>query len=384
MKYFHLVWANLGRKKIRTILTLLSIAVAFVLYGYLSAIQEALSQGVSIAGADRLVVRHKVSLIQLLPISYQARISRIDGVARVAHATWFGGVYQNPRNFFAQMAVEPDDFMALYPEFVVPAEQIEAWRKTRTGAIVGRKTAERYGFKIGDRVPLQATIWQKKDGDEAWEFDVVGIYDGAKSGVDETQFLFRYDYFDEARAGGEGEIGWYTVQVSDPDQAESIALQIDDEFANSPAETKAETEGAFVQGFAKQVGNIGAIMMAILSAVFFTILLVSGNTMAQAVRERVTEIGVLKSIGFTDGRILMLVLGESCLIAFVGGGVGLSIALVLISAGDPTGGGLPVFFFPMKKLFAGICFALMLGLATGLFPALRAMRLQIAESLRRS
>ena len=384
MKFFHLIWANLGRKKIRTILTLLSIAVAFILFGYLSAIQEALSQGVSIAGADRLIVRHKVSLIQLLPISYHARISRIEGVSNVGHATWFGGVYQNPRNFFAQIAVDPDDFLALYPEIVVPEEQIEDWRKTRTGAVVGRKTADRYGFKIGDRVPIQATIWPKKDGGQAWEFDVVGIYDGAKSGVDETQFLFRYDYFDEARAGAEGEIGWYTVQVGDPDQAEAIARQIDDEFANSPAETKAETEGAFVQGFAKQIGNIGAIMKAILSAVFFTILLVSGNTMAQTVRERVTEIGVLKSIGFTDRRILLLVLGESCLIALVGGGMGLGIAFALISAGDPTGGGLPIFFFPTNKLVLGIFFAVMLGLATGLIPALRAMRLQIAEALRRS
>jgi len=384
MKFFHLIWANLGRKKIRTILTLLSIAVAFILFGYLSAIEEALSQGVSIAGADRLVVRHKVSLIQLLPISYHARISRIEGVSKVGHATWFGGIYQNPRNFFAQIAVVPDDYLALYPEIVVPQEQIEDWRKTRTGAVIGRKTADRYGFKVGDRVPLQATIWPKKDGDQAWEFDVVGIYDGAKSGVDETQFLFRYDYFDETREGAEGEIGWYTVQVSDPDRAEAIARQIDDEFANSPAETKAETEGAFVQGFAKQIGNIGAIMTAILSAVFFTILLVSGNTMAQTVRERVTEIGVLKSIGFSDGRILMLVLGESCLIALIGGGIGLAIAFALISAGDPTGGGLPIFFFPTNKLLLGIFFALMLGIATGLIPALRAMRLQIAEALRRN
>lgn len=176
MKYFFLVWGNLMRKKVRTVLTLLSITVAFVLFGYLSAVEEALNVGVSVAGADRLVVRHKISLIQLLPISYQARMARIEGIERVAHATWFGGVYQTPRNFFAQMAVEPEDFMSLYPEFLLPEAQMAAWKKTRTGAIVGRKTAERYGFKVGDLVPLQATIWQQKNGNPALEFDVVGIY----------------------------------------------------------------------------------------------------------------------------------------------------------------------------------------------------------------
>ena len=383
MKYFFLVWGNLMRKKVRTVLTLLSITVAFILFGYLSAVEEALNVGVSVAGADRLVVRHKISLIQLLPISYQARMARIEGIERVAHATWFGGVYQTPRNFFAQMAVEPEDFMSLYPEFLLPKAQMAAWKKTRTGAIVGRKTAERYGFKVGDRVPLQATIWQQKNGNPAWEFDVVGIYEGDGPGVDETQFLFRYDYFDEARKGGEGEIGWYVVRVGDPDRAEAIAREIDGEFANSSAETKAETEGAFVQGFAKQIGNIGAIMIAIMSAVFFTILLVAGNTMAQAVRERIVEIGVLKSIGFDDARILFLVLAESCSVALIGGGAGLAVAWLLIAAGDPTGGGLPIFFFPEQRIALGVLLALGLGMMTGMVPAIRAMTLPIAEALRR-
>ncbi|MCS1408683.1 MAG: ABC transporter permease YtrF [Verrucomicrobia subdivision 3 bacterium] len=384
MKYFYLVWSNLGRKKIRTILTLLSVGVAFVLFGYLSAIEEALNQGVSVAGADRIVVRHKTSIIQLLPVSYQARIGRIEGVSGVAHSTWFGGIYQDPKNFFNQMAVVPEDFLRLYPEFVLPPDQREAWERTRTGAIVGKKTAQRFGFEIGDRIPIQATIWPKKDGGQTWEFDIVGIYEGAESGTDETQLFFRYDYLDEARAGREGEVGWYLVNVSNPDQAEDIAAKIDEEFENSLAETRAETELAFVQGFAKQVGNIGAIMTAILSAVFFTILLVAGNTMAQAVRERVVEIGVLKSIGFTDQRILVLVLVESCSIALLGGGMGLALAWVLILSGDPTGGALPVFFFPLPRILMGICLALALGVATGVAPAYRAMRLQIAEALRRN
>lgn len=384
MKYWHLVWGNLWRKKIRTMLTFLSIGVAFILYGYLAAIEEALNQGVSVAGADRLIVRHKVSIIQTLPISYHARINQLDGVERAAHASWFGGIYKEPRNFFAQIAVEPDDFLALYPEFQLSAEQLGAWKKTRTGAVVGRKTADKYEFKVGDRVPIQGTIWPRKDGLPTWEFDVVGIYDGAKTGTDETQFLFRYDYLDEARAAGEGEVGWYIVKVADPDRAEAIAKAVDLQFANSPAETKAETEGAFVQGFAKQVGNIGAIAVAILTAVFFTILLVAGNTMAQTVRERVVEIGVLKAIGFTDARVMILVLAESCLIAFIGGVFGLAVAWVLISAGDPTGGGFPVFFFPIPKLAMGLGLAIGLGFLTGCLPAIRAMRLRIAEALRRT
>lgn len=384
MKFFPLVWANLKRKKVRTTLTLLSIAVAFVLFGILSAIEEALTQGVSLAGADRLVVRHKISLIQPLPISYHGRIARIDGVDRACHASWFGGVYQDPRNFFAQIAVDPDDFSNLYPELLIPEEQFETWKRTRTGAVVGRATADRFGFKVGDRVPIQGTIWQRKDGSETWEFDVVGIYEGKEDGVDETQFLFHYEYLDEARLASEGMVGWYTVRVTDPEQAEAVARRIDEEFANSPAETKAETEGAFVQGFAKQVGNIGAIMMAILSAVFFTILLVAGNTMAQTVRERVTEIGVLKSIGFTDGRVLLLVLSESCCITVLGGGAGLALAWAIIAQGDPTGGGLPYFFFPARKIVLGIVLSLMLGLVTGLLPAFRAMKLPIAEALRRN
>ncbi len=247
MKHFHLVWSNLKRKKIRTTLTFLSIFIAFVLYGYMASVKQALSFGVEVAGADRLVVRHKVSIIQMLPESYEARIEQLDGVADATHLTWFGGVYQRPSNFFGQFPVNPDEYLAMYPEFLLPDDQMQAWRETRTGAMVGRGIADRYGFEIGDRVPLQATIWSKRDGGRTWEFDIVGIYDGAEKGVDDTQFLFRYDYFDEARVeGARGQVGWYIVQVADPGRAAEVASAIDNAFANSPAETKAETEGAFV------------------------------------------------------------------------------------------------------------------------------------------
>jgi len=384
MKFFFLVWSNLKRKKVRTFLTFASVLVAFLLFGYLSAIETALDIGVSVAGADRLMVRHKVSLIQPLPESYEAQIEQIDGVVDATPATWFGGVYQEPTNFFMQIPVKPLEYLAMYPEFVLPEDQLEAWLATRTGVVVGRAIADQYEWEIGDRIPIQATIWIKRDGSRLWEFDVVGIYDGAEQATDTTQFLFRYDYFDEARQeGARGIVGWYIVRVEDSDRSVEIANAIDERFANSPAETAAETELAFVQGFAKQIGNIGKIMTGILSAVFFTILLVTGNTMAQAVRERIEEIGVLKAIGFTHRQVLGLVLAESLLLAGSAGLAGLAIAFWLISSGDPTGGAFPVFFFPPADIAMGIFLAVALGIAAGAMPATQAMRLQVAEALRR-
>jgi putative ABC transport system permease protein len=383
MKFLHLIWSNLKRKKLRTTLTLLSILVAFVLFGLLSAVKQALVGGVSLAGADRLVVRHRVSIIQFLPQTYQARIERIPGVVSAVHQTWFGGIYQDQRNFFPQSPVVPEEFLAMYPEYVLPPEAKKAWLATRTGAIVGRKTAERFGWKVGDRVPIQSSIWAKKDRSRLWEFDVVGIFDGKEKGTDTTWLFFRYDYFDEARAGAQGSVGWYIIRVNDPAQAVAVARRVDEEFANSSAETKTETEGAFVQAWARQVGDIAFITAAILSAVFFTILLVAGNTMAQAVRERTGELGVLKAVGFTNAQVLALVLAESCLLAIAGGAVGLGLAWLAISRGDPTHGLLPMFFFPTHDLLLGLAISVLLGLATGLFPALQAMRLRVADALRR-
>jgi putative ABC transport system permease protein len=343
-----------------------------------------MSMGVDVAGADRLVVRHKVSLIQPLPESYEARIEQIEGVGDATHQTWFGGVYQDPKNFFGQFPVNPEEYLAMYPEFLLPDDQRAAWLETRTGAVVGRATAEKYGWKIGDRIPIQGTIFSQKDGSRTWTFDLVGIYDAAEKGVDDTQFLFRYDYFDEARAYGSGQVGWYVIRVDDPDQAEAIAAKVDETFANSPAETDTATEKAFVQGFAKQVGNISKILLAVLGAVFFTILLVAGNTMAQAVRERTEEIGVLKALGYSPRQVLGLILGESCLLSALAGGVGLTLAWVMITVGgDPTGGALPIFYLPTGKLVVGAVLILLLGLVTGTLPALQAMRLDVADALRR-
>ena len=383
MKYLYLIWSNLKRKKMRTILTFLSIMVAFLLFGYLAAIKQGFSQGIDVAGADRLIVRHKISIIQFLPESYESRIEQIDGVEDAVHQTWFGGIYQKPSNFFAQLPVEPEEYLEMFPEFILSEEEKQAWFKTRTGAIAGRGIADRFGWKVGDRIPIEATIWRQKGGSLSWEFDLVGIYDGAEKGTDTTQFLFRHDYFDEARLFGEGQVGWYTVRISDPDNAAETAALIDAEFANSPYETKTEPEGAFVQGFANQIGDIGFIMMSIVAAVFFTILLVAGNTMAYAVRERTNELAVLKAIGFTDRAVLGLVLGESFVLTFLGGGIGLALAWLLVSMGDPTNGSIPAFFLPAKDLVLGVVLIGLMALVAGILPALQAQRLQIADALRR-
>jgi len=383
MKFFSLIWSNLKRRKLRTALTLLSIFVAFLLFGFLCTIKEAFTGGIELAGADRLVVRHKVSLIMTLPVTYKARMERIPGVASAVHLTWFNGVYQNDsKNFFGTFPTEPEPFLALYPEFILPEEQKQAWIKKRDGAIVGRALIDRFKWKLGQRIPLTSPIWPHKSN-PAWEFEIVGIYEGAKKGTDTSGFYFRYDYFDEGRARGEGLVGWYGVRVNDPARAGDIAAAIDKEFANSPHETKAEPEGAFIQGFAQQMGDIGTILIAILSAVFFTILLVAGNTMAQAVRERTEEIGVLKAMGFTNERVLALVLAESCLIAAVGGVAGLLMAWLATMGGSPVPSMLPVFYLPLRYLGMGVGLVFGLGVLAGILPALQAMRLQIAVALRR-
>jgi putative ABC transport system permease protein len=311
-------------------------------------------------------------------------MAALPGVKSVIFQTWFGGIYQDPKNFFAQMPVEPEPFLAMFPEYLLPEEQKLAWLRTRTGAIVGRTTATRFGWQVGDRIPILSQIWPNKSGSQAWEFDLVGIYDGQERGTDTTTFFFRHDYFDENRGFGEGLVGWYTIRILNPDAAAEVAADVDREFANSSAETKTETEKAFLTGFAKQIGDIGKIITAILGAVFFTILLVAANTMAQSVRERSEELGVLKAMGFGQGQVLALVLAESCLLAGLGGGAGLAAAGLLISAGDPTNGALPVFYFPWRDVLLGAAIALVLGLVSGAMPAWQAMRLQIADALRRA
>jgi putative ABC transport system permease protein len=382
MKYLPLLWKNLFRRKTRTILTLLSVMAAFSLFGFLAAIEAAFGMGVELAGSERLVLIHKVSLIQLLPESYLQEIRTTPGVVDACHETWFGGFYQDPKNFFMQVPVEPECLLRMYPEFKLLDAEKKAWFADRQGAIVGRATAQKYGWKIGDRIPIQATIWRKRDNSVTWEFNLDGIYDGAEEGTDVTQFFFHYKYFDESRLFAQGNVGWYVVRIANASQAPVIEKRLDNRFANSPAETKTTTEKGFLQAFANQVGNIALIVRSIMAMAFFIILLVTANTMAQSVRERTSELAVLKTLGFSDGLVLTLVLLESCVIATAGGVVGLGLARLTV-ARIPTNNLLPDLFVPTKSLGLGIAFIAGLGVVSGFFPALQAMRLRIVDALRR-
>jgi putative ABC transport system permease protein len=385
MKFFPLIWSSLKRRKVRTFFTVASIFAAFFLFGYLAAIRVAFSMGVSVQGANRLSVIHKTAIILPLPISYKARIAGTPGVEAVTHLNWFGGIYQDPKNFFPQMAVDTDTFLDLYREFSLPKEQLEAWKADRTGVLVGRATANRFGWKVGDRVPIQGTIFRKEDGSALWEFHISGILDAKEKEVDTSGFYFHYEYLNQASRGGNlGIVGWYVIRISDPAQAVAISKKIDAMFANSPAETKTQTEKALAQSFANQVGNIGFILTSIIVVAFFMLLLIVANTMAQSVRERTSELAVLKTLGFTHRQVLGLVLAESCLLALLGALLGMGLAWILITTlGDPSGGQLPVFFLPPKDAVLGAVIAIVFGLATGALPALQAMRLRIVEALRR-
>jgi putative ABC transport system permease protein len=387
MKFLPLVWRNMMRRKIRTIVTLLTIMVAFLLFGVLMAIRAAFSMGVDVAGADRLMVIHRVSIIQPLPSSYGAKIRSTPGVTDVTHANWFGGYYQDPSNFLANMAVEPESWLRMYPEYEVPEDQKQAWFKNRAGAIVGIDTATKFNWKVGDRVPLISPIYRKPDG-SPWDFTIDGIYSSSQPGVDKTMFFFHYDYMNEtlrgANVGFSDIVGWYVFRVADPATADQLAKRVDAMFENSSAETKTATEKVFASEWAKQVGDIGAIMVTISAMVMGFILFLAGNVMAQSIRERINELGVLKTLGFSDNKILAIVLLESCAMAVIGGSVGLLLAWVIIAQGDPTGGFLPIFHFPPRDLVLGVALVAALGLATGLLPALQASRLKIVDALRRA
>ncbi len=378
MKYLPFIFRNLFRKKTRTILTIGSIAVALFLFGLLVTIETALNAGVDVAGVDRLIVRNKISLIMPLPLSYQERLRQMDHVSEATFATWFGAIYQEPRNFFPQFAIDTQTYRSVFPEFEISDDEWQAFLADQEGAVVGRVTADRFGWEVGDRIPLQGTIWPG-----TWEFNIRAIYDGSRAGDDESQFWFHWKYLEERRPFGKGTVGWYTVKIDDPDHAVAVSSAVDERFANSAWETSTETEQAFAAGFAKQIGNIRMLILSIGAVVLFTLLLVTGNAMAMAVRERVPELGVLKTLGFGDRTVLFLVLAESLVVALVGGTVGIGLAKLFTLGGDPTGGMLPVFYLSTGDMILGIAIALFVGIAAGSIPALTAMNLRIVDALRR-
>ena len=383
MKYFHLIWAALFRRKTRTLFTLISVLAAFLLFGLLDSVRVAFSDaGNSIAGVDRLLTISKISFTVSLPQSLQARIEAVPGVKEVAYANWFGGVYQDPKNFFPNEAVSAN-FFDLYSEFVLPPDQRKAFDNTRTGAVVGQALADKFHWKIGDKIPLEATIFPQKDGSNTWTFDLVGIYhakDPSQKNQEQVMF-FNWKYFDEARQFGNGHIGWYIERLGDPAKADEVAKTIDAISANSDHETKTQTENAFNRSFVGQFADIGLIVTAIMSAVFFTLILLTGNTMAQAVRERIPELAVLKTIGFSNRGVLALVLAESVLLIVLGGLIGIGIAAFIVPAMSGRAGGLLPTDVRWSTWVAGAGLMLAIGLVVGWLPALRGMRLRIVDAL---
>ena len=382
-RYLPLLAASLRRKRLRTFFTLASIVVAFLLFGLAESLRYSLQSGVDVAGADRLLTMHKVSFTQLLPQSYENRIRAIDGVVEVSPQTWFGAWFRDERNQIPTFPVKPEAFLRIYSEWELPDEQRTAWVGDRAGILIGRGLADITGWKVGEAVPLRSSIWRRKDGSDTWDVTVRGIFDLPEGG-DTRQIVMHQEYFEEGRAQGQGLVGWYVVKVDDADHGARVARDIDLQFSNSPAETKTSSERAMAQSFVNQIGNIGAILRAIVSAVFFTMLLVTANTMAQSVRERTSEIGVLKTLGFSNAGVLGLVLAESVLITALGGALGLAGAWWLGIQFEPVFRQyLPGFRVPSEAVVLGVVFMVTLGLVAGAVPALQAMRLRIVEALRR-
>jgi putative ABC transport system permease protein len=380
MKFARIIWANLFRKKIRLFLTLGSFAVALFLFAFLGVVREAFGR-TDLASANRLITINRTSIINPIPLSYRDKILRIPGVKYVTHNNWFGGVYQDEKNFFAQFVIDPENQRQVVPELAVPDEQWNAFVRDREGAIVGRRTMERFHWKIGDRVPIKSTITNTG----TWEFNIDGVYHGTRPGDDETQFWFQWDYFEErVPQSFKGNIGWYVIRIENPDDAPRIAKAIDTEFANSPYETKTETESTFAAGWVKQFGNIRFLIVTIGIVVFFTLLLVTGNTMAISVRERTGELAVLKAIGFSDGKVLGFVLGESLVIALVGGMLGLAFAKVIIPMiSNLLNGIVPALVLSNSIMLFGFVAAVVVGFASGFLPGVGAMRLRVVNALRR-
>jgi len=384
VKYFNLVWSALFRRKTRTLFTLLSVLAAFLLFGLLDSVRDAFANaGHSVAGASRLITISKVSFMVALPKSLYMRIQAVPGVSDVTYANWFGGVYQDPKNFFANEAVAPN-FFDVYSEFKLPPPELRAFEDTRTGAVVGASLARRFHWKIGDQIPLEATIFPQKQGSNTWTFDLVGIYHLANSRerAQEDAMFFHWKYFDEARAFGNGNVGWYIERIARPKDADRIAQAIDALSANSDHETKTQSEDAFQASFASQFADIGLIVGSIMGAVFFTLVLLTGNTMAQAVRERIPEIAILKTIGFSNRSVLALVLAESVLLLAIGGAAGLALAEIAVSViRARLGSQIPMLPVGPAIWLRGLGLMALIGLLVGALPARRGMTLRIVDAL---
>ena len=375
--------ANLFRKKTRTILTLLSVIMAFLLFGLLQSVNHIFNAGADFVGATRLFTQARVSFTSPLPLSMVPKLEAIPGVSRVAYSQWFGGVWQTNTQLF-MFSIDPQRYHDAYPEWVMPEEQWKAFENTRTGIIAGKLIADKYGWKIGQKIPISSNIFPQKDGSKAWAFDLVGIYDGKDEEWRKRTLnvYLQHEYFDEANQFGmKGRTNFFILKLADGANAEQIAQTIDTMFENSPDETKTQTEKDFNLSFVKQIGDIGLIVRWILFAVFFTLLLVVGNTMAQSVRERVPELAVLKTLGFSDGSVLGFVLAEAAAMCALGGLLGLGIATLLGALIEKGSGGQFQLSVGGYVWMIGLLAIVLMSIAVGLLPALRAQRLKIVDAL---
>lgn len=379
MKYLGLVFAGVFRRRLRAALTLGSLAVAFFLFGLLQSIEHAFSPAAVDEASDRLITTARYSIIDDLPISHLTRIRAVPGVESATHSTWFGGVYQDPKNFFPKYPVAPSDWFAMYREAIVSEQTLQRFEDTRTGVLVTRDLAERFDWTVGERIPIIGDIWRTPD-ESPWLFDLVGTFDWPADSTNGPAMLINYDYFDETRRR-RGQVGWFVSRVRDPQRAGEVAAAIDALFLNSEHETKTATEQEFTLNFARQLGNVGFIVRAILGAVFFTILIITGNTMSQAIRERTSELAVLKTLGFTHGGVLALVLAEALCLCLLGGGLGLALA-ALAEPALARVAPFPGIALTPASLAGGLGLIVLLAVIVGLPPGWRAVRLSIVDGLR--
>jgi putative ABC transport system permease protein len=381
-----LIRKNLFRKKLRAVLMLFSILIAFLIFGVLAGFERAFNAGEDVAAADRLVVVNKINFTQPLPIAYVNRVRAIGGVRQVTHFNWFGGYYQDPKNFLIVMAVEPESYMQVYQDQIdIAADARQAFVRERTGVLVGETMLKKWGWKVGDRVPIMSNIFTQKNGSRTWDFTIVGTFAARKANVDTNFMVLQYEYFNETQNFGRDLIGWMALNTSSPSENDRVAKAIDQMFANSLYETSTDTEKAFNKAFAAQLGNIALIVALVVGAAFATILMIVGNSMVMAVRERTREIGVLKTLGYSGPRILRLIVGEAVLLALLGGLPGIALAALFAAAMETSVGNfIPGFAVTPGIALNAILLMLGFGLATGLIPAITAMRLKIATALGRS
>lgn len=386
MSDFFLVSKNLTRKKLRLFLTLFAIFIAFLIFGVLSSFKIAFDAGIDLAADDRLVTVNKINFTQSMPISYISKIRSVEGVQGATYADWFGGYYQDPQKQLIVFGIDVESYMPIYPELILPDEQLRAFLANQQGAIVGKRMADAQGWSLGQRVPISSNIYSKaEDGSQTWDMDIEGIFTANDPALDTNYMMFHHKYLDEARSFGRDTIGWIILTTGDPATNDRVARAIDEQFANSPFETQTDTEKAFNKAFVAQIGNIALIITSVVGAAFVTILFIVGNTMVLAIRERTKEIAVLKTIGFSARRIFGHVLGESFLLAFIGGTLGLAMAafLIWLVGQTPVGGFLPGLTIKAGTIVQAVLMMSLLGFVTGIIPATNAMRLNIITALSR-